>query len=99
MKRREFLKYATATVALAALPVSLAAVIEPTDIKWYVQRDPGYRYAWRVMGNAEINGVPYMSTYIIDEDEDVPGEVSTAKVDDCKRMIMNDFARRAKLSP
>ena len=87
MKRRDFIKHATAVVALSAMPVSLAALIKPSDIKWSVDIDPSYFNNYRIIGSTEINSVPFMSQIIVEADQD--GGITKAKIDSVKGLIMN----------
>ena len=52
MKRREFIKLATAVVPVAFLPAVVLAsgrAIDPADIKWWIEADPSIGYATRIM--------------------------------------------------
>ena len=90
MKRREFIKLATASVALAAIPVSIAsAIASPEEIEWTVLQDPSYAYAYRIMGSVDINGRPYTSSYIAE-----PGDGKEQQViDEIKSLIMGDIRK------
>ena len=88
MKRREFIKLATASVALAAIPISIAsAIASPEEIEWDVFQDPGYAYAYRIMGSVDINGRTYTSSYIA---EPLKGS-EVQEIDKIKALIMQDI--------
>ena len=91
MKRREFIKAVTATVALTAIPVTLAAAItKPADIIWYVEQNPCYGYAWQVMAEIEINGRKFMASEIVEENAE------KTMIDKAKRSIMYTIERELK---
>jgi len=91
MKRREFIKLSTATVALSAIPYTLAKYVAPDDIKWFIQREPAYGYAWSIRGYTEIKGRPFHDTYIVEEEE-----LSQDTIDEIKSSIMKDIERQYK---
>ena len=87
MKRREFIKLATATVLAAQMPVALAAVMQPADIRWYVTQEPAYGYAWRVTGASMINGRDWTDGIIVDAKT-----ITTTELQNAKESVMKALA-------
>ena len=82
MNRREFVKLCTASVALAALPISLAAKIsfDPSEIEWLEDwNDYGFTYG--IAGQLTRNGQKrrYAIEFNKSKDELTPEDITNAK--------------------
>jgi len=82
MKRREFVKLCTASVALAALPISLASNIsfDPSKIEWFEDwNDYGLTYG--LAGSVTKNGRKFRHALVfgVPKEELTPEDITKAK--------------------